>query len=569
MAGTPTERQLREELAGAGTQDSSGPERVTVEWRDAAPDDRPDGMTWEPATDDEPARLSYDVWDAQRETLDAVDSREHDVVAFLAGYGSGKSVFGARWLLAQALEYPGSRFLAMGVDFQKARDTTYPKLFAQLPGERTTLTTSSYNGPENSPLVTDYNRQEHRLTLVNDSVITLGSADKYSRYAGAEFGAVWMDEPSHYGSVLHELTGMITTRLRGVDGPKTQLWTLTGEGYNAAWEILEQRQDADGEPIGLDVDVVRASVLDNPYLTDGDKARFRRKYEGTAKEQQALHGGFAAASGLVYDSFRRDVHVKPHADVAERVDDEWRIYGYDAGWNDPRVLLEIGKTGYGQLVVLDEFCESGTHVSDAIAWLEQNDKPKGTIYCEHEPADVEKFKKAGYRAEKAVKSLDAGIAEVRKRLQHDGVGEIDESAAKSRVVRRAGSAPVVGKMDGAPGDGRGGSTSSTRSGGDTDTDDTLADRDGWEKTGRGRYRLSRDSTSTSDGADERADPDAGAGERGGRVGLLVSARCEQTVREFLGYKEEHVGTSQAVDHCLDGARYAIMGVAGVKKSALA
>ena len=63
-------------------------------------------------------------------------------------------------------------------------------------------------------------------------MIVLGSADKYNRYAGAEFGAVWMDEPSHYGDDLHELTGMITTRLRGVEGPKTQVWTLTGEGSN-------------------------------------------------------------------------------------------------------------------------------------------------------------------------------------------------------------------------------------------------------------------------------------------------------------------------------------------------
>jgi len=113
---------------------------VDVGWRDAAPDERPDGMTWRPATEDESAVLAYDVWSAQRECLGAVESENHDVVAFLAGYGSGKSVFGARWLLAKALEYPGSRFLCMGVDFQKARDTTYPKLFAQLPGERTTLT---------------------------------------------------------------------------------------------------------------------------------------------------------------------------------------------------------------------------------------------------------------------------------------------------------------------------------------------------------------------------------------------------------------------------------------------
>lgn len=530
MAGS-TENQLRQELDELRERD--GPtdtalDDARVTWRDAAPDERPDGMTWQPPTDDEPAVLAYDVWDAQRDTLDAVESGGHDVVAFLAGYGSGKSVFGARWLLAQALEYPGSRFLAMGVDFQKARDTTYPKLFAQLPGDRTTLTTSSYNGPETSPLVADYNRQDHRLTLVNDSVITLGSADKYSRYAGAEFGAVWMDEPGHYGDVLHDLTGMITTRLRGVDGPKVQLWTLTGEGYNAAWEILEKRQDGDGDPIGLDVDVVRASVLDNPYLTDGDKERFKRKYEGTAKEQQALHGGFAAASGLVYSNFSRETHVIEPAEARRRVDGDWRIYGYDAGWNDPRVLLELGKTAYDQLVVLDEFHESGSHVEDAIQWLDEHDKPDGPIYAEHVPAELEKFERAGWRTVKAEKDIDAGLSEVRRRLQSDGNIDVPDGG---------GGDVLAFQLD--------------------PTDNYARTKENVAvANGSGVHTFS----DGDDGSDDDGDGDGP--DTGGSVGLLVASACTHLIREFLGYKEEHVGTSQATDHCLDSLRYACMGRGG-------
>ena len=469
-----------------------------VQWRDANPDARPAGMEYDANED----VIYYDLWSAQRDVLDVIEGDAPDIVAFLAGYGSGKSVFGARWILTQAIEHPGSRFLAMGVDFQKARDTTYPKLFAQLPGERTTLTTSGFNGPENSPLVADYNRQQHRLTLVNDSVITLGSADKYSRYAGAEFGAVWMDEPSHYGDELHDLTGMITTRLRGVDGPKTQLWTLTGEGYNAAWEILEKNEDADGDPIGLDVDVVRASVLENPYLSAGDKERFRRKYEGTAKEKQALHGGFAAASGLVYSNFNRNTHVIPHDEALDRVDD-WRVYGYDAGWNDPRVLLEIGKTPYEQLVVLDEFYRSDSHVEDAIAWLTHNEKPEGTVYAEHEPAEIEKFRRAGASVEKAEKSIDAGISEVRKRLMSDGNAPADNRSSVRSLT--------------------------------------------W--SGHRKKQLA---------VEERA----ARAEENPRVGLLVSEQCQNTIREFLGYKEEHVGKGHAEDNCLDSLRYAVMGVSG-------
>jgi hypothetical protein len=293
-------------------------------------------------------------------------------------------------------------------------------LFEQLPGERTALRTSGYNGPESSPIVSDYNRQERRLTLVNDAEIVLGSADKYSRFAGASVGGVWLDEPSHYGEELHDLTGMMTTRLRGVDGPKVQLWTLTGEGYNAAWEILEQRQDADGEDIGLDIAVLTASVLNNPYLSDADKERFKRKYAGTDKAEQALHGGFAAASGLVYSSFSREDHVIDHDDALDLVDDSWRVYGYDAGWRDPRVLVEFGRTARDQLVALDEFYETEAKVERAVAWLEG--RPSGRIYADHAPGDIDRLKNAGHRVEKAEKDLDDGINQVRERLATDAEG---------------------------------------------------------------------------------------------------------------------------------------------------
>ena len=461
MSGPLTRSDVRSVVEQLEATEQDDEQAVTVLWNVADPEHRPDGMTWVPET----RTLTYDLWDAQRDALETVRS-DADITGFLAGYGSGKSMFGARWLIKQALDYDGSRFLAMGIDFAKARDTTFRVLFEQLPGDATAKVTSGFNGPETSPIVADYNRQNHRLTLTNDSVIKLGSADKWNRYAGDEYGAVWCDEPSHYGEDLHDLLEMLGSRLRGVAGPKVQLWTLTGNGYNAAFEILEQQQDSSGDPYGLNIETVRASSLSNPYLDAGTKERLKRQYGDTNREAQALHGGFAAAQGLVYSTFDRDTHVIPHREATERVRDAWRMYGYDAGWNDPRVILEIGKTDYDQLVILTEFHEQGSHVDDAIAWLRNNEKPKGPIYCDHVPPEVEKFRTAGWPATNAEKDIDSGIAEVRKRLE-------------------------------------------------TDTQD--------------------------------------------RPGLLVSDRCENTIQEFLGYKEDHVSKGHAVDHCLDALRYAVMG----------
>lgn len=473
-----------------------GAEDVTVEWRDADPAERPAGLAWDP----EDHRLVYDLWEAQRDALEAVNGGA-DIAAFLAGYGAGKTIFGARWLVKQALEHPGSRFLALGIDFSKARDTTFRVLFEQLPGDRTGLVAGDYNGPETSPVVADYNRQSHRLTLVNDTVITLGAADQWNRYAGDEYGAVWLDEPSHYGEDLHNLLEMIGSRLRGVAGPKAQLWTLTGNGYNPAWEILHEQEDESGAPIGLDIELIRASTLDNPYLDDADKDRFRRQYEDTTREEQALHGGFAAAQGLVYGNFSRDRHVIPDDEARERTVPGERIYGYDAGWSDPRVLLEIGRTEDEQLVVLDEFHRSSSHVEDAIRWLDG--RPQGVIYAEHEPSDIEKLNAAGWRAEKAKKSLDGGIAEVRQRFKDDGNGGVA----------------------------------------------TLF-------TGGVEYVDDRDDDAEADEEPEPEEPPPN------KPGLLISERCEHLIRELQGYQEDEVGTSAAVDHCADALRYACMGPGG-------
>ena len=452
--------ELEEQLADTAARDEGGV--IDVEYREAAPDERPEGVAYAP----DERTLFYDFWGTQRDCLGHLASGEQDIVAFLGGYRSGKSVTGARWVVSKALEYPGSRWLAMGQDYTKASNTTYRVLFENLPDERTHIVTSSFSGPEQSPLVVDYNRQEHRLTLFNDSVIVLGSADKWSRYAGDEYAGIWLDEPSHYGDELHDLMEMMGTRLTAPEGPKVMFWTLTGNGYNAAWRILEKREDADGDPIGSRIEVEQASVLDNPYIGDEDKERLKRQFEGGGREDQALYGGFAAATGLVYSDFTRETHVVEPDEIDERVEDEWRIYGYDAGWNDPRVLLDLGKTSYDQLVVLDEFHRSESHVEDAVRWLKREDKPNGTVFAEHEPSDIQKLETGGNRVEEAEKSIDAGIDEVRDRLSID-----DED----------------------------------------------------------------------------------------RPGLLVSAVCEHTIREFLGYKEEQVGTAAATDHCLDALRYAVMG----------
>lgn len=388
------------------------------------------GMRYYP----ESGRLEYEFWSAQREALDAYLSGEYDIVALLGGYGSGKTVTGSNLVITLAWDQPGSKWLANAIDFQKGDETTFETLFEQLPGERTHILTSNHNGPENSPIVADYNRQKHRLTLTNDSVIRLGSADHPDSVIGDEFAGAWLDEPSKYhpNNKLYQLgLDTVPSRLRDHDPQLGQFWTLTGNGYNAAYKILSERKNADDEEINQRIKIVYASTLNNPYLDEKTKEKQARQFGGSAKEDQALHGGFDAAEGLVYDFDRErhlaplDVYTEENSDGEEikhiainhngrtiPIDASYRLYGYDAGWHpDPRAFLELGKTAFGnRLVVLDEYRKTRTHLKDGIRWL--NERQTGVVAAEHEPEDIEEMEKEGIPAIRANKSLDPGIAEV-------------------------------------------------------------------------------------------------------------------------------------------------------------
>lgn len=379
--------------------------------------------------------ITWAFWRPQREARAAVYSGEYDIIGMVAGYRSGKSVTGARTCIEVALRggYSPARVLAMGKTYAESKKTTYPVLFEELPGDN--LDPFLGDGdPENSPIVRSFSKQDGVITLINGSVIILASADKPNRYDGGKFSFAWLDEAAYYD----DLNGVRKTIGERLDykpaGPRCILITTTGNGFNDAWDLLEQGVDpSDGSTLNIRTKLITASTDNNPFLTTDDRARIRRIHGGTGREGQALHGSFEADEGRVYSTFRRHSHVVdvgedgaiPEYDTA--IDGSWRMFGYDAGWDDPRVMLEIAKTHAGQYVVVDEFYRSDTHVEDIIGgprhdkyWLE--DKPKGRIHSEHEPGDIQKMRSRGWKAGKADKSVDAGIGEVRYRLREDADG---------------------------------------------------------------------------------------------------------------------------------------------------
>jgi len=368
--------------------------------------------------------IGGEYWSAQLKVFDALESDEFDLVVFRTGYGGGKSLLGSDWIIGVATSVEKSDNLVIAPDAQKGAPTTYKVFFERLPGEDTVP--DEGGDPENSPIVEKYHARDKRVTLVNGSIIRLGSADVWNRYAGGEFNAIWCDEVAHYEHTdLYDLHEMLVTRQRTAAGPNVTLWTSTGNGFNQFYDVTEREiEPYEGEerplPWADAMEVIVGSSLGNPFLHE--KEKMKRSFEDTERAKQALHGGFAAPKGLVYGDFTRNVHVVPEDDVDDLVAGTWRMYGYDHGWKDPRVIPEIGKTSHSQFIVKDLFYRSGVKYQVAVDWLVENDKPRGTVYAEHEPEHQEAFRKAGYPCEPAIKDLDEGIPRVREFLETDEQG---------------------------------------------------------------------------------------------------------------------------------------------------
>jgi len=366
--------------------------------------------------------IDYKWADYQADTRDQLEAGTVDLVVLRTGYGGGKSITGGQWIHRGATygDPDGDgKSLVMAQDYAKGKSTTYSVYFETLPGDETSPFEDG--DPGHSPIVSNYNTNDKRITYVTGHTTFLGGADKWSRFAGAEFCRIWCDEVAHYPPTtdLYRLHEMLVTRQRTEVGPNTTLWTSTGNGFNQFYDITERHVDRDDEPLSWAdrMAVVQASTADNPFLPDGALEKIREQFAGNERAEQGLHGGFAAAEGLVYEQFSRRTHVRRGRTV-EIVDDS-RIYGYDYGWKDPRVIIEFAKTPADQYVAWDCYYRQGKPVEDAIGWLREHDKPTGPIYCDHDPEHIDKFRQAGYRAEAATKNLDEGINEVQAVLEVD------------------------------------------------------------------------------------------------------------------------------------------------------
>lgn len=356
-----------------------------------------------------------------------------DIVLYSGAVGAGKSFGGCSKALLKNLKNPNNR----GLIVRKERKALV----------NSTLVTLLEGGGDVDPvlpeeMIVNHQKQENRIEHKTGQVdengepvtseiwylgLDQGADDDYpSKIGSTEFGWIFVDEMAE---ISENDFDFLQSRLRLGVG-KEQIFGATNPDAPTHW-IKQRLIDGDDER-DEDVEVIHATLRDNPHLSESYKNRLLNSYTGMMYDR-LIEGKWVAAEGLVYEDFKRDTHVKPTGwfkewnedkQQLEYLDYEQVIVGADAGVRNPRVFLVIGVTGNGEYHVLNEFYRSDTQVDDAVEWLQDWQASTGLEVWEmyhdpSEPSDIERIENAGINCMDTDNDITGGIQAVSRKLADD------------------------------------------------------------------------------------------------------------------------------------------------------
>ena len=225
------------------------------------------------------------------------------VVLLVGGYGSGKTYIGA--LKSIEMSYINRPIPLMYVSPSHQLATK-------------TIIVTLKEICNRAQLDYTYNQQKSEFRIHNwDGIIWFGSGDKPDSLRGPNIGAAVIDEPFIQKREVFE---QMIARVRHPEASKSQIF-LTGTPEQLNWGFnLAHNKD-------LDMKVIQASTLDNPYLPDDYKQTLLNSY---SKEQidAYVYGKFVnLTQGRVYHEFDRDKHVLERNDLHG-----WEV-GAGIDWN--------------------------------------------------------------------------------------------------------------------------------------------------------------------------------------------------------------------------------------------
>lgn len=349
--------------------------------------DEPTDSRWQTQQSSEtlrPYRVRYQGELYSQEDFLTNDSRYYN---FTSGIGAGKTISGIMRTAANVERWnPGEMGMIIAPTVPALKNTILPKF-----RRWGFLDSWDYYGPQS---------EQPGLHAPNGARVLLESANnerKIGRLRGPDIAWFWIDEAAQ---VPRRAWDVLVGRLRA-GNYRNGFITTTPKGHNWVYD----RFHPDGEDYLDDVtNVLGVPSYANPHNPD-DYGSIVDEYSGHFYEQEVL-GEFTKPEGLIYPWFKES-HIRGEmpGDVRQV------IYGVDWGGSNPNVILAVGRTPHGY-VVLDEFYEARVTDDDLIQQaqvFEERYRP-GPVYCDPaEPRSIEAFQRAGLDARKAINDVTPGI----------------------------------------------------------------------------------------------------------------------------------------------------------------
>lgn len=334
--------------------------------------------------------------------------RSRDPELMVAGpAGTGKSRGLLELLHFRALKYDGCR----GLIVRKERKTL----------TQTALVTFNKEVQPDLDGVR-WRTQEQEYRYPNGTVIVVGGLDHEGRKVmSGQYDWIYANEATELGEAEWE---NLTTRLRNNVCPYQQIFGDCNPGPPTHW--LKQRADA-GKCRMLD-----SRHEDNPALYDLKQgewtesgARYLEKLESLSSVRylRLRKGIWAAAEGLVYENWDRNVHlVDPFT-----IPSGWaRFWSVDFGYTNPFVWQAWAQDPDGRLYRYREIYRTQRlvedHAKDILRLTADEPQPQAII-CDHDAEDratLERHLKM--RTTAAYKAVSPGIQAVDSRLKKAGDG---------------------------------------------------------------------------------------------------------------------------------------------------
>jgi len=329
----------------------------------------------------------YKAHDQQLKFLD-LQSRYK---AFIGGVGSGKTHVGCIYALNRALENPNTLGVCATRTYTMLRDVMIRTFFDVVSND----------------LIVDYNKQESKIELINGSEIIfrpLEREDRIDKLRGLTINWFWIDEAAY---VPHYAFKLLKSRLRQGE-ERSGAITTTPKGFNWIYNVFVKNGGKENHE-----SIRNVHSEQNPFLPGGYVEDLKQDYSQEYLRQEVF-GEFVKFEGLVYKEYKDSIHKLPLGKT-KKLDIEKYIYGYDAGYRNPRVLLKIAKTVNDRYIVLNEFYESNVTLSDFIRRIKESTLYEGgKIYADPSAkGEIEEMKKEGLKVEGADNEVSAGIQKVK------------------------------------------------------------------------------------------------------------------------------------------------------------